>query len=205
MSKVCPIKCENTTGVILAGGRSSRMGRDKALLTLGDKSFLERLADLLQELFPHVIVVSGREKKYEELGAPVFPDIILDCGPLGGMHAGLCYSNTDYAFVVPCDLPLVNAELIHYVVERAQGEATVVSFAEDIQPLCGLFRTQLRFKIQTWLSRGDYSVKRFLKSIRPTVVALQADFGKDGELLLKNINAPGDYFEILQNHSSIQD
>ena len=76
------INAMDVTGVILAGGRSSRMGEDKALLQYNGKPFIQHIAETLLQILPHVIVISDRQKEYSFLNLPIYPDLFCDCGPL---------------------------------------------------------------------------------------------------------------------------
>ena len=81
-------KIPDVAGIILAGGRSRRMGREKPLMKLGGEPIISRVADVLQEVFPEVVVVTNKPAAYDWLGLPMTRDIVPDMGPLG-IHAGL--------------------------------------------------------------------------------------------------------------------
>lgn len=117
------------TGVVLAGGKSRRLGRDKAFEVIGRSSLVERAVRLLSPLH-EVIIVTSRQGvsslNTEKLGARVVADIYTDRGPLGGIHSGLKAISTDYALVVACDMPFLNWDLLRYEIGLRQGFDAVV-------------------------------------------------------------------------------
>src|SRR4028118_1456242 len=98
-------------GFILAGGASSRMGTDRARLSLGGLTFIERIAGALQVIAPRMSVVSARPESFD-LSLPVVADIHRDCGALGGLHAALKACRAPWAAIVSRDLPLVTGQLL---------------------------------------------------------------------------------------------
>src|SRR3972149_1031162 len=113
------IALHNITAAILAGGKSSRMGTDKALLKIGDAAFIERIARTARSVFERVILISDANEKYSSLPLPIYLDLFPQCGPLGGLHSALVHSSTPYVFVTPCDLPLITAAMIQELVGKA--------------------------------------------------------------------------------------
>src|SRR5262249_37745295 len=97
-------------GFILAGGKSSRMGTDKAHLTIEGKSFLERAAHTLSAIADRIYVVG--DKRDDSTSLPIVPDVFKDWGALGGVHAALFHCKTPWAAILACDLPLVTPELM---------------------------------------------------------------------------------------------
>jgi molybdopterin-guanine dinucleotide biosynthesis protein A len=131
---------KDTTGVILAGGKSSRMWIDKALLVWKRKPLIGHVAGTLREVFPEVVVISDRAKAHGFLGLSVFPDIHKDCGPLGGVYAAFAYSQAPTIFVVLCDAPFISRELIEYVVGfKCNGDVKIPSSEGVLHPLCGVY------------------------------------------------------------------
>ncbi|RJP66616.1 MAG: molybdenum cofactor guanylyltransferase [Candidatus Abyssobacteria bacterium SURF_17] len=101
--------------VILAGGKSTRMGRNKALLDFGGETLIERVFRILQEAFEQVIISANDTRAYEFLGAHVVRDVFADAGSLAGIHAGLLHARGQHCFIVACDMPFVNVELVRYL------------------------------------------------------------------------------------------
>jgi molybdopterin-guanine dinucleotide biosynthesis protein A len=114
------------TGVIQAGGRSTRMGGEpKALMELGGKRIIERIVEMLGSVLSDLLIVTNTPGLYAFLGLPMIPDVFPDHGSLGGIYSGLKAAKGDGAFTVACDMPFLKAEVIRLVVSHA-GEADVV-------------------------------------------------------------------------------
>ncbi len=176
-------------GAVLAGGKSSRMGRDKALLTLGGKTIIERVVDRLREVFESIIIISDREASYAFLGVPVYGDIFKDCGPLGGIHAALTISKTNTIFVASCDLAFLTSSVILSIIDKPlRCDARVASTESGLQPLCGLYSRRCLRVLQDHLTSGQLSVSKFLQDVSSTSIDLD-ECGLD----LTNINTPDDY------------
>src|SRR4030067_2718582 len=95
------------TGVILTGGKSSRMGQDKALLSIGGVQLIKRMLDVFGALFDEILVVTNKTGRHAGSGYREVTDIIPDCGPLGGIYTGLSSASSDRIFVAPCHLPFL--------------------------------------------------------------------------------------------------
>src|SRR6266496_3170841 len=95
------------TGIILAGGKSSRMGTNKAFLRLGNKYVIEILADLMKNIFSKMILITNEPALYKFLKIDIYEDIYKNKGPLGGIHSGLVNSQTEKNFVLSCDIPFI--------------------------------------------------------------------------------------------------
>lgn len=119
------------TGIIVAGGRSSRMGQDKALLRLGGVTVLERIAAVLGQVTKRVIAVTRDPEQYRELGLEMTADLYPGLGPLSGIHAGLSASNTEWGIVVACDMPLVQPEILRALLSHVTSGAAVQEIAHE--------------------------------------------------------------------------
>jgi molybdopterin-guanine dinucleotide biosynthesis protein A len=182
---------ENVTGVILAGGGSSRMGTDKALLSLGDRTFIGSIAGTLGFLFNDVMIISDHGDRYGFLELPVQEDIRKDAGPLGGIHAALSSIKTHYAFVIACDLPLVSrGACLRVLSAQPRDDVVVARNGDRIQPLFGLYSKGVLPEAEERLGRGENSVMDFLEQVRVTVV----DFQSPSQI--RNINTPEEYATI---------
>ena len=115
---------DDVTAFILAGGKSSRMGADKAFLELKGRTLLHRALDLMRSLTPEAIIV-GERSKFARLGT-VVEDVFRERGPLGGIHAALAATATDLNLVLAVDLPFVDAAFLKYLVKQARGTEAVV-------------------------------------------------------------------------------
>lgn len=178
----------DVTGVILAGGESSRMGSDKALLTIGGVSFLAQIREVLSGVTAEVVISAREEGLYPGIGSRVIADRFPDCGPLAGIHAALSSIPTTRALVVSCDLPLVPAEACRRLLAaNVAGDVVIARSDSRLQPLLGLYDKKIVPGLERCLREGRYSVLDFLNEVYVTVV----DFGAAPWLL--NVNTPKDY------------
>jgi len=131
---------DDITAIILSGGKSSRMGTNKSLLKIGDKTVIERMRDLLQSMFKEVILITNEPDDYNFLGVPTYIDVFRHRGPLAGIHSGLKHSKTDINFIISCDLPLMTKEMINYLIEYKTDKIITVARADGfIQQLAGKY------------------------------------------------------------------
>ncbi|MCG0277771.1 MAG: molybdenum cofactor guanylyltransferase [Thermanaeromonas sp.] len=181
-------------GIVLAGGKSTRMGRNKALLPLGQETMIGRVVGLLKLIFPEIIIVTNEPELYRDLQVTLVRDVIPAQGPLSGIHAGLLASPYWYNFVVACDMPFINLELITFMVKEAQGfDGAVPRLGGFYQPLHAVYGRSCIEPIEACLKRKLTQVIAFYPEVRLRV--LDADdlerFG-DLETVFFNINTPGD-------------
>ncbi|QQS38054.1 MAG: molybdenum cofactor guanylyltransferase [Ignavibacteriales bacterium] len=170
----------NITGIVLAGGKSSRMGVDKSLLTINNKTLVEITFDSLSKIFHRVIIISDKENKFDLNGAEQFEDIFTNLGPLGGIHSGLKHSNDNLNFVISCDLPMVSNELITYLCEHhGNHDVTIPQFSGQIHFLCGVYSRICIQLIEAIFHSGrndaEPGLKNFNFSIKKLVASLQAN------------------------------
>lgn len=128
------------TGIILSGGKSSRMGQNKSLMKAGDKTIIELVVDLMKSLFDEVLLITNNPDEYTFLNIPLYPDIFPGKGPLSGIHTGLSHSATRKNFIISCDMPFMTAEMIQYLINFPTSKPITITRAEGfIQQLCGVY------------------------------------------------------------------
>lgn len=187
-------------GVILAGGKSSRMGKDKALLDLNGKSFIQHIAEELQKVFTKVIIVSDHSKPYKFLDLPMYEDIFKGCGPLAGIHSAFIHSNSDRIFVVSTDMPLINTSTIQHLLDCSSiGDVIIYSIRNTIQPLFGIYNRNCFSLLENHLIRKQYSVVKFIQSIHSNIIPGSSVLRFDISQVLININTTEDYNSIDRN------
>ncbi len=185
-------------GFILAGGASSRMGRDKALLVFGGVPLIVRAAQLLEPLVEHptVIAPTGR---YHELGLRVVPDDHVGFGPLGGIATALRLAESPWNLIVGCDLPYLTAEWLSFLIERAAASTADAVLPENergLEPLCAMYQKRGEASVRAALERGVRKVTTGLAGLAVLTLAPSEWKGFDSEgRLFKNINTLEDYEE----------
>ncbi|MBM2840506.1 MAG: Molybdopterin-guanine dinucleotide biosynthesis protein [Bacteroidetes bacterium] len=192
-------KREDIAGAILAGGKSTRMGRDKAMLDLLGKTFIQRIAETLQAVFGDVVVVSAWRERYSFLDLPIIKDIYKNCGPLGGIHAALSTTEAPAVFFCSCDVPFVSPEIVHYVVNRRfLDQVTLLLGSNSLQPLFGVYKQSCLPVIEKQLKHGQYSVQRCIFQLTTTILSEPSRYREAYVNPLMNINTPFDYEQCLR-------
>jgi molybdopterin-guanine dinucleotide biosynthesis protein A len=184
---------ESRTLIILAGGQSRRMGRDKAHLPAGVGTLLERIVDRLSPVVDQVIVAGGPQLSIP--GVRWVPDARSGAGPLAGMAAGLAAVSFDLAWVVACDLPDVEPGIGELLFDSASDVDAVVPRL-DARPecLCAVYRTSLAARILTLLDAGERRVTALLDGIRVRYVEAAELRRVDPELrTFRNLNTQDEY------------
>jgi molybdopterin-guanine dinucleotide biosynthesis protein A len=184
-------------GFILTGGASSRMGTDKARLSLGGLTFIERIAAALQTITPDLRVVSAKPESFN-LNLPVVVDIHHNCGALGGIHAALSACRAPWALVVSCDLPFVTGELFARLGEfRGRETDAVAPLQADgrPQPLCAFYTPAgCLERVERLLQEGERRPRVLLRQVRTRWVAHTELLDlRDAESFFMNVNTPEDY------------
>jgi molybdopterin-guanine dinucleotide biosynthesis protein A len=185
-------------GFILAGGASSRMGRDKALLELGGVPLIVRTARLVESVVGSATVV-GDSAAFRALGLRTIADDWPGAGPLGGIATALRASSAPWSLVVACDLPYLTKPWLEYAVARAlasQADAVIPMNATGTEPLCAVYHQRAEPGIRRPLAIGNRKVKDAIESLRVEIIepAEWKAFDSEG-YLFKNMNSPEDYEE----------
>lgn len=152
------------TAIVMAGGDSHRMGRDKANVTLGDKTMLQTVTATMQQLFPRVIV-SVRQRR-TGIDLPQVCDEQPDGGPLAGLVASLRQINTPWAFIVACDMPFVVPEVVELLAGcRSRHQAVVPVVHGHLQPLAAFYAASCLAPLRANLAAQQNSLRDALKQL----------------------------------------
>lgn len=179
---------------ILAGGRSSRMGSDKALLSFGDQTLLQRALKTASAVAADVRIVGS--DRYQPFGN-VIQDIYPGCGPLGGIHAALTATQTDLNLILSVDMPLMSAEFLEWLVRQAESTQHMVVVphaAGGVQPLCATYRRAAAQAAEQALKAGDYKIDHLFSRL-PTRIITEQEIIAAGfaTKIFRNINTPEEY------------
>lgn len=183
----------SVAGIILAGGRNSRMGgADKAFLTVGGRTVFERTLDTLAACFSQIVVVSNDPQKYLCFDVEVVQDEFPRQGPLAGIHAGLGRIDCPYAFVVACDMPFLQPEPIRFLVSHLTSQDAVIpEWDGDIEPLHGIYGAHLRPLIGDALRSGTRAIRDLLPRLRVQFIPERLMRRVQGaEEAFRNVNTP---------------
>ena len=128
------------TGVLLAGGKSRRMGEDKRYLIVGEQTLLERGLAVLRSTFQEVLVVIAQDSLPLNIDARVVRDLVADCGSLGGVYTGLMQATTPYIFVAACDMPFLNQAVItQFIRRRTTADIVMAQLAARLHPMHAVY------------------------------------------------------------------
>jgi len=188
---VPPLHCyhllmDSTAGFVLTGGRSSRMGRDKALLSIDGSLLVERIAEVVRAAAGNVTLI-GAPGRYAHLGLPVLPDLAPDGGPICGLHTALKATRADWNLVVACDMPGLTAGFLSGLLAAAQqlGCACLAPQTDcGLHPLCAVYHRRSADAVEFAIQHKSFKMHDLLKSLG-TVSWPVADAS-----LLENVNTP---------------
>jgi molybdopterin-guanine dinucleotide biosynthesis protein A len=189
---------ENVSGFVLAGGRSSRMGRDKALLEIDGVTLIVRAVTLLRSVLDEATVIASKAG-YESLGLRIVGDDFPGFGPLGGIATALHISKKPWNLVIACDLPYLSKAWLEYLIERAlksEADAVVPMNVRGPEPLCAMYHKNAEQRIRTGVEGGIRKVTDSFANLH--VEHVEPDEWKgfaSGGPLFKNVNSPADYKE----------
>lgn len=180
------IEKEALTALILAGGKSSRMGRDKGLLLWDGLPFVQHILNAVQPLVTDTIIVAN-ETAYEQFDAVIVEDLVADAGPVGGIYTGLNYSKTAYTIVLSCDMPLVDTVLLSYLLEHSQPTLlNVLKVEEQWHPFVALYHRDCLPIFEQGLKEQRLKLKQLLSAVSQH----QINCPKEWNSKLSNINTP---------------
>lgn len=189
-----------SVGFVVAGGRSARMGRDKALLPWGTTTLLDHAIGRLRALVRDVRVLSGTEARYAERGVPVLTDAATGGGPLAGVLAGLEAAAGVPALFLAVDLPFVPVPLLARLLDGlGEADAVVPVTADGPHPLCAAYAATCVAPIRRRLDAGELKMTAFWPDVRVQELkdSELSVFGEPAELLF-NLNSPEDYADALR-------
>jgi len=180
------------TGVVLAGGRSSRMGQDKSIMHFNGRPLISYAIDTLRQACDRV-VISSDQTVYAFTGCAVWPDIMPYQAPMIGVYSCLKRSNTYWNFFLSCDMPMVDPRLVDFLLSRRAGADTVIPVHQDeMEPLCGLYCRKLIPSLEKKISEGDYSMQHFIRSARSRLVETGPGLDFYSGNLFANMNTAAD-------------
>jgi molybdopterin-guanine dinucleotide biosynthesis protein A len=155
------------TGVVLAGGRSTRMGTNKALLQWAGTRLIERLLATIRPLFGEVAIVANDPAPYADLGVPIWPDRIPGKGALGGIYTAVCHSPSPQTFCLACDMPFPNGAVIAYLRDLApEYEVVVPRTADGYQPLHAVYSKTCLPAMETLLAADRLKIDGLFPLVR---------------------------------------
>lgn len=190
------------SAILLSGGKSSRMGTNKALLKIKDKTNIERIKDELIKIFDEVILVTNEPEVYEFLQVKTVTDEYPGKGPLAGLHAGLRASTSDANLAVACDMPFVSAELAESMIKRLGHHDAVVPVIEGKQhPLFAVYQKRIMGEVEECIKSDSLRLKHLFERLDVLYLTEQdLELYSNGSLnrVFFNMNQPEEYEQAVQ-------
>lgn len=187
------------TSIVLAGGKGTRLGKDKLLEVVGDRPLLQRVIDSLSPISERILVVTAQGQKPPAIQATQttvasVPDIYPGKGALGGIYTGLTATNSQYSLVVAADMPFLNPDLLQYLVGVATGfDVVMPRINGEIEPLHAVYSRDCLPSIQEQIERNQLQIRVFLEQVRVRYIeAAEIDRFDPRHLSFFNVNTPED-------------
>lgn len=204
---------KDITGIILAGGKSKRMGLNKSFLKVGEVTMIERTTELMKSLFERVILITNTPDEYKFLGIEMFEDIYKNVGPLAGIHSGLAHSITDKNFIISCDIPFVNKGVIEFIINYKTNKSITITKADGfVQQLCGLYSKQDLQEIVELIEDDKLEINnsqkcgckvlQLVQKLDAEIIDIANEYGGYEEGMFLNMNKPED-FELVRGRMNL--
>ncbi|MBI9033625.1 MAG: molybdenum cofactor guanylyltransferase [Bacteroidales bacterium] len=184
---------KDLTAIILAGGKSSRFGSDKALAMFQGKTLIQHAVDIVSPVTSNIII-SANTHAYDFLNHKVVADIYKDAGPMGGLHAALSQSNTSTNLVITTDTPFLKSELYTHLLNQRNSEQITLAASADhfVHPLCGIYSASSLIQIQQFLDKKTFKMMQLVKSCTLSIININPELDFFTPELFDNFNRPQD-------------
>lgn len=187
---------KDITGIVLAGGKSSRMGSDKGLIKIDNKTFVENVVAAMEPLVNEIIIVSNNPE-YDQFGFYRVEDDIKDSGPLAGLYSGLKYSNSEFNLVLSCDIPIIKTEILEKLIEvdYKNYEVTQIESHNKTMPLIAIYQKQCMHKCLELLQQDERRLRVAVNQLKTKTIVIDSEY----DPFVKNVNNKEDLKTI--NHA----
>ena len=176
------------------------MGQNKALMPLGDRRLIDRVVDVLNGVFSELLIVTNTPELYADLELPMVGDVVPNKGSLGGIYSAIYHITTSYCFVVACDMPFLNADLMRYMMRQATDCDVVMPDIEgNMEPLHAIYGKACLVPIERRLAADRLKIVGFLPDVRVRTVTADEIRHFDPELLaFRNLNTPEEFQTVAE-------
>jgi len=159
------------TGIILSGGKSVRMGENKAFIEIDGVPIIHRIVNLFKELFQETIIVTNQKELFSNFNSKIHTDLIPDKGALGGLYTGVFFANFSNSFCVACDMPFINRSLVQYLIKHIEGYDVIVPQTKDgLQPLHAIYSKNCLDPLKNTIEKGKYKIIDFYNLVKLKVI-----------------------------------
>ena len=187
------IEKRNITGIILAGGKSSRMGSDKGFINLKSKPFIAHIIEAMKPLVNNIIIVSDN-KNYDKFGYQRVNDIIKNAGPVAGLYSGLSNSKTIYNLALSCDIPLIKSFILKRLIEEFDTNYDMIQLQSENKsmPLIAIYKTHCLRTFETQLNKNEKRLRVAVEQLKNKTFTIDSECNQ----YVKNINTVAQLNEI---------
>lgn len=194
----------NVSAAILAGGQSRRMGQDKALLEVEDRALIEYVLDVANDVADETLIVASDRPEYERFGAKIIPDKFPQSGSLGGIYTAISEAKSEYCFVLACDMPFINKDLLTYMASLERNYDVLVPSLgaersdqggeETLETLHAIYSKSCTSAIERQLNAGVFKVIGFYSEVNVQKLPEEVIQKHDPQLLsFFNANTPEEF------------
>ena len=184
------------TGIILAGGKSSRMGEDKGLVLLNGKPMIQYVIEALKEVVSDIIIISNNAS-YNKFRVPVYSDLIKDKGPVGGIYTGLYHSATELNFCISCDVPMISSDFILWLLKRSgNASITLPMYKDKIHQMIGVYSKQVLSNFKESTETEHLKLSQVNKDMACEIIDIEKEYANFDELIFSNINTKNELISI---------
>jgi molybdenum cofactor guanylyltransferase len=176
------------TGIVLAGGKSSRMGKDKCLVQFNKKKLIDYTIEIFKPITSEILISSGRVG-HSQLGYKTIKDEFLDCGAIGGIHSTLKNTETEINILAPCDMPFISTELFEFLLQKINNyDAVIPVFNGKVEPLTGVYSRNILPIVENQIRNKKYKILSLLESINTNFIEINPTLPFYSEKMFTNIN-----------------
>jgi molybdopterin-guanine dinucleotide biosynthesis protein A len=185
------------TGIILSGGKSIRMGENKAFIEIEGVPIIHRIHTLFKNLFQEIVIVTNQQDLFLDLESKIYSDLIPERGVLGGLYTGLFFSSFPYSFCVACDMPFLKTTVIEYLIKNIEDYDVIVPKTSDgLQPLHAVYSKNCLGPIKEILDQGKYKIIDLYPMVKVKIMEEGLKYlDPMGESFI-NINTPEELYHI---------
>jgi molybdopterin-guanine dinucleotide biosynthesis protein A len=186
------------TGVLLAGGKSRRMGEDKRYLVVGEQTLLERGLVVLRSIFQEVLVVIAQDSPPLDVAARVVRDLVPDCGSLGGLYTGLTQATAPCIFVIACDMPFLDQAVIaQFTSRRATADIVMAKLAARLHPMHALYGKRCLPALEQMIRARQLKIQEMVSH-----ASLRVRYVTEADLL--TLDPSGRSFQIVNTPADLE-
>jgi molybdopterin-guanine dinucleotide biosynthesis protein A len=191
------------TGIILSGGKSARMGKNKAFIEIEGTPIVNRIHSLFKDLFKEIIIVTNEKELFANVDARIYIDIFPNRGVLGGLYTGLFFSSFEHSFCVACDMPFLKRSVIEFLIsERSNFDVIVPRTKDGLEPLHAIYSKRCLEPIRKLLEQGRSKVIDLYPMVKVKTIEEHEFFAMDPKKeSFINVNTPEDLLSLKKKSS----